>query len=184
MYSNIELVLGNMETFFSNYYHTFSIITNILTAIGTIGAVLCTMLLSIRNNKPRFKYIFSDNTRLIANNGDNFERLYISLNISNVGNRTAKISAWGVHSKKQLSFLLSANDVYAKTAMRKNRDLIEPGDDITLYFEYDKFCEIIKKMVTESYIKINEDIELFVRDNYGNEALIKTGIRARDLNNM
>lgn len=169
-------LFDKIEVFFTNYYHTFSVITNILIAIGTIGAVIYSISITINSNKNKFKFSFSDDARLFDDKtGNHLEIKYIYLNIVNAGNKIAKITGWGMFYKNsKWCFFLQPNDDYVKIAMKGYNEAFEPGNDINLYYEYNTFCNVVKKYCDNKIIKYNAIPKIFVKDSIGKIYKIKT----------
>lgn len=150
------------------------VIATCVSAFATFLACFIALWQTKYNNKKKIKLKFYDLAVPVLSNVS-FDQYYISINITNIGNRKIKIIEWAYYIKKERNVLL-VNDfpINQSNQLPKTLDIEESFD---LYFPLKKFLKGLE--ATYKLGKINKFSKIIfgIKDSSGEIYYIKSPMR-------
>lgn len=146
------------------FWTAFGAIGGTLAALATTAAVIVALWQVKYNKRKKLKLQFSDSMVLFETS-----QPFISLDITNTGNREVIIDKWG--------FIYSEKNGYALIGLKKStiEKQINPHlpyklaleESISLYWEFSFFVRSIKTEIGTGHLQSNKKITFFTSDSTG-----------------
>ncbi len=152
---------------------TFEVLSLIITGLGviaTFSAVVVALWQTKYANKKKLKCKFiKDNTVVNPSTGD--KKLYIGMDISNIGNKRVIVTGWKIKLKDNHFLLIMTsgfeNDLFDKMVSIKTPVTMEPEDNITFFYSRELFKDLIAEYIAKGEIDSNKKIDFVVNDSTG-----------------
>ena len=159
------------------------------TACGgffAVVAVIVALWLAKYAQKKKLKLQFSDNVKISTGMGQKTGEL-VSLNVTNVGNRTVVLARWGIQLKGDYKLLIVPNlpmeslpVPFQNSFAREFPYSLDIEHEVTLYYEKCKFLKAISESCQNNEIEPEQKIIFFVTDSTGKEYCVKSQKKAKE----
>lgn len=151
----------------------FEIASLIITGLGvvaTFSAVVVALWQTKYANKKNLKCQFIENNTLVnPSTGD--KKPYVGMSISNIGNKKAIITNWGLKltCNDCLIILTSGfeKDFFDKVVSKKTPVAIEPEENITFFYSKELFKKLLAECIEKNEIDRNKKITFVIYDSTG-----------------
>lgn len=164
----------------------FEIGSLIITGLGvaaTFSAVAVALWQIKYANKKKLKMqFFKNNTVVNPSTGD--KKLYVGMNISNIGNKKVIIMNWGLklNSNNFLLILTSGfeKDFFDKAVSKETPVVIEPEESITFFYSKKLFEKMLTEYIEKGEIDRNQKIIFLVHDSTGKAYKTASTMKAKE----
>ncbi len=161
-------------------YEILSIVISALGAIATFAAVLVALWQTKYANKKKLKCSFIDKNMVV--NPQNYDKkLYVTMSISNIGNKKIIINNWGIKLKDSFLLILTEgfeNDSFDKVVSVKTPYILEPEEQITFFYAKDLYIRLINENIKNGSINPNKRIRFVIHDSTGKSYITKSKLTA------
>lgn len=157
------------------FWTAFGAIGGTVGALATSAAVIVALWQTKYSNKKKLKLAFYDDTRLLPSNGDlTLKREYVSITVTNIGNRNIKVCSWQVKlpGKKRAVVLLDTSP-FGKMLAAPWPILLEPEEQATQYWDKAQFYAFVRHDFSRLSME-KQKMTFLVRDSTGKEYFIKS----------
>ena len=156
------------------FWTAFGAIGTTLAGFATVGAVIVALWQTKYSNHKKIKLSFHD----IATQNDigNTSR-YISVSITNIGNRDVIIDSWSILLPKVKRKIVIFTQLTPQMPVKLPRKL-ELEENLYLYYPYDNFCFQISKNIEFGDLDSNKEVCFEVEDSTGKKYRISTNRKA------
>ena len=135
-------------------YEILSIIISATGASATFAAVVVALWQTKYANKKKLKCSFIErNTVVDPQNYD--KKLYVTMRISNIGNKKVVINNWGIKLKDSFILILTEGferDSFDEVVSVKTPYILEPEEQITFFYAKDLFIRLINENIKNGSI--------------------------------
>ena len=155
-------------------WNAFGAIGGILGALSTTIAVIVALWQVKYAQKKKVKLFLKENATVISQN-ENFDYQYITLTITNIGNRYIVIDKWGLFlNKKEMIFILKDTSPILESQQVNLPHKLEIEESISLFYKKENFLKIMRKYVENKKINQDKKVKFFIIDSTGKFYIIKT----------
>ena len=152
------------------FWTAFGAIGGTIGAFATAAAVVVALWQTKHSEKKSLKLTFCDSMRLMGT-----DEYFISLSITNIGNRKVIIDKWGFYYHNKKIGLL--NVIPTEICKSINPTLPTNLDSelrISLFFEQKTFVAELEKGVIEGKFESNKKVNIFAMDTTGKYYFVKS----------
>lgn len=157
-------------------YEILSIIISATGASATFAAVVVALWQTKYANKKKLKCSFIErNTVVDPQNYD--KKLYVTMSISNIGNKKVVINNWGIKLKDSFILILTEGferDSFDEVVSVKTPYILEPEEQITFFYAKDLFIRLINENIKNGSINPNKKIGFVIHDSTGKSYITKS----------
>lgn len=165
---------------------TFEILSLIVTGLGviaTFAAVAVALWQTKYANKKKLKCSFiKDSTLLNPSTGE--QKLYIAMDISNIGNKKIIVTNWGIQLKKNHFLLILTSgfekDYFDRMMSIKTPVTLQPEENVTFFYSKELFQKLITDYSEKGELDKNMRISFVVHDSTGKTYKTLSPARAKD----
>lgn len=159
----------------SLFWSAFGAIGGTVGALATTAAVIVALWQTRYSNKKKLKVRISDNTTVVPAQGDiSFRKDYISVTVTNIGNRNIKVCAWQVKlSKRERAQVYLGATVYGTMLADPWPILLAPEEQTTQYWDKSQFYAFVQHEYP-CISRKKQNIFFLVRDSTGKEYQTKS----------
>ena len=168
------------------FWTAFGAVGGTLGALATAGAVIVALWQTKYAYKKKLKVIFNDKGGVFTTFGDKlFE--FVSMTITNVGNREIVIERWGFDLDDGSEMLILSDvpnseiSVYLQEALRSKLPYsLAIEQQVTFYYQKELFIKAVSECCEKGNLLKNKPIVFFAKDSTGKKYCCKTVKNACD----
>lgn len=176
-----------MENYDWNLFWTaFGAIGTVLGSIATTAAVIVALWQTRIAYKKKLKLSFDDNTKIMADSGTIIAD-FVSLSVTNIGNKDIVISSWGFYLKNKSKVKIFSNlPIENLPLLLKNEFItkfpykLSVEHSTTFYYERRLFLKIIPEYYENGELDADKPIKFYVMDSTGKEYTVKSKRTAKE----
>ncbi len=159
-------------------YEILYLIITAFAAVATFAAVIVALWQTKYASRKKLKIKFCYNTVFNAAIGGNKE--YISINITNIGNKRVIIDRWGIKLNKGLIQIFTygcEQDEYDKLLSVKTPYILEPEEHISFFYAQNLFRGLLMEEINKGSIDKKKKIKFFIEDTTGRQYIVKSEVK-------
>ena len=166
------------------FWAAFGAIGGTIGALATAGAVIVALWQTKYAYKKKLKVKFDDVGSAISNSGNTmFE--FVSLTVTNIGNRDVVIERWGFDVKNKRTVLIFSEmpirglpQAMQDTFRSKFPYTLQIEQRTSFYYEKDLFMKMIPECCQSGELDPKKPIRFFVKDSTGRKYYCKSTKKA------
>lgn len=157
------------------FWTAFAAIGQAVGAIATAAAVIVTLWQIKYANRKRLRLSFSDKNVVFSENG-NLEFHFVSLTVTNIGNRNVIIKNWGIKVSKKQNLLIvpDIKNPIVKMIQKPLPCTLEPEESMDLVFDIKLFLRNLREQVKDGVFSEKDKLTLYVMDSTGKMYFVKS----------
>lgn len=157
------------------FWTAFAAIGQAVGAMATSAAVIITLWQIRYANKKRLKLQFSDNNIVFSENG-NLEYHFVSLTVTNIGNRNVIVTSWGIKVSKKQNLLIvpDMKSPVVKIIQKPLPCTLKPEETVDLVFDIKLFLRNLREQIKEGVFSEKDRLVLYAVDSTGKKYCVKS----------
>ncbi|MCH5250884.1 MAG: hypothetical protein J1E98_13165 [Lachnospiraceae bacterium] len=157
------------------FWNAFAAIGQAVGAIATAAAVIVTLWQIKYANRKRLRLSFSDKNVVFSENG-NLEFHFVSLTVTNIGNRNVIIKNWGIKVSKKQNLLIvpDIKNPIVKMIQKPLPCTLAPEESMDLVFDIKLFLRNLREQIKDGVFSEKDKLTLYVVDSTGKMYFVKS----------
>ena len=163
-------------------YEILSLIITGLGVVATFAAVIVALWQTKFVNKKKLKCGFVEGNELFNIYTDE-HKLYVSMDIINIGNKKVVLEAWGIKTNDHWNQILTSwpkEDYFDKCVSVETPYTLEPECRVSFSYDKELFLKFISQKIKENEMDANKKILFFIKDSTGRIYKIKSKKKASE----
>lgn len=161
-------------------YEIWSLVIGAIGIIATFSAVIVALWQTKFANKKKLKLRFVEGNATF-NPRTNEHKDYVSISITNIGNRKVIVSSWGIKISKTERFLILTeffDDYFDQAVSVKTPCTLDTEENVCFFYIKEKFVSVLDEQIKNGKINKNKRITFYVFDSTGKEYTVKSNKKA------
>lgn len=159
------------------FWTALGAIGGFLGAIATTAAVIVALWQTKCANRKKIKLSKLEIIKIVSNDNETKEKVkaeYVSIQVTNVGNRVVTLQNWGFKGKNDYAVILPDNSPFEQQLQPKLPHKLEVEESVKLVYSKDRFLKLAKKSCAIGAWNPNKPISIWVADTTGRHYYTKS----------